>query len=339
MDSFEQSAPRPSADSVLPLPPLAVPEALDSLDWAWRLGFEQPLFERPQLTSVADATLAAAGREDLVTRLSNLANVLDAARVDDILLPAAHSNARGALNRMKLALGRKLTDPDKSAAQDAVDELRAVVQLRVALQHKTTTSTRHPDQETALARLGLDFPANPSVAWERVRRTVVDAAAAIRRALRAQLNYCKPQLATRGWVPDPLPVQCQRRAQAPRADRSWQAGSTASTWLPGSSPRRYSLLAGQFQQRSPSTTFSSRTPSSATSQARSRPGCQGSRPTPETTPTKWLRPTATRLMGQVPVVRGHEGPPGGELHHLPPEARARERGLGDQHQRPLLGLR
>ncbi len=114
-DSAEQRAPREDVNAPAPLPALAVPEALDSLDWAWRLVFGQPLFQRPQLTSVADSALWVVGREDLVARLSSLADVLAAAQIDDSLLSSADAKAQGALNRMKLALDAKLSDPDKSS--------------------------------------------------------------------------------------------------------------------------------------------------------------------------------------------------------------------------------
>lgn len=101
VDSFEQNAPGHLVDPALPLPPLAVPDALDSLDSAWRLVFS------PLLSICATHKRRGFDTPDGWSRGSHheVANVLDAAKVDDSLLPSTDSRAAGALNRIKARIG------------------------------------------------------------------------------------------------------------------------------------------------------------------------------------------------------------------------------------------
>jgi hypothetical protein len=186
VDSFEQTIPRRPSDPSVPLPVLAIPEALDSLDAALRLLFRAPLFHRPQLTSVAETSLSALNREDLIARLSGVATVLDAASVDGALLQSDEAKVKGSLLRMRLALNSRLDEDLKDPVDDAIDQLRAVIDLRTAFQHKVLSRGR--DLETACARLQLDFPLNPPDAWESIRHTITKSVSTIRQALRAQAD-------------------------------------------------------------------------------------------------------------------------------------------------------
>ncbi len=184
-----RGAPDSRAEAAL-LSPMALAEALDFLDSAWRNVFSQPLIGRVQLTSAANLTQIVNRRDDFESRLSHLSDLFGAFRIgDDLLRPSSVKQLKlaGSLLRMGRVTKERLSEPDRTSASKAIDELRAIVDLRAALQHKVTPDKRKPDLPTALRRLGIGFPPDWQQAWIEVQLRTVESVAEIRRALLATL--------------------------------------------------------------------------------------------------------------------------------------------------------
>jgi hypothetical protein len=164
-----------------PLPPQALPEALDHLDPVWRNAFNEWLFVHPHMTEVSGLALPVQSRADFESRLSYLADVLKSARVPDGLLDArsAEELPRDAsLGRLKAVLRARLSAEDLDEAIAAVAILSNVTRLRVALQHSDAEGL-----PAAMARLGLEPSQDWTNSWELLRHRILGGLTDLRRAV------------------------------------------------------------------------------------------------------------------------------------------------------------
>lgn len=149
------------------LPPMALPEALDHLDLAWRLATGDHLVRVPRAAMAAKLTQPTASAEEFESRCSALADLLNC-----LNLPSQG----GTLQNMKSKLGELLGD-SAGRAQAAVDTLRWVVALRAGQQHQG--ADRRAEQ--AKVALGLaSYAGQWDGAWDRLRAVTVQAVDTIR---------------------------------------------------------------------------------------------------------------------------------------------------------------
>lgn len=166
----------------LPLLPEALPEALDFVASVWQNVTRTRLLNLRQVTAASQLGMSASAREDFVSRMSALADVFKAIQVDQSLYDQAAAKGldpEATLARVRLATQRLLSAPDLNSASAAISILQNIVQVRTALQHEKTKM----DLPTALAKLGIPFPAPWADIWERIRRRAVGALRELRQAL------------------------------------------------------------------------------------------------------------------------------------------------------------
>lgn len=164
-----------------PLPPLALLDALDHLDLAWRLATNERLVALPRTVLAGRLTQPAASAEEFESRCTALADV-----IANFQLPnnEAVEDKRGSLNRLPAFLEQRLGER-ADAALAGVMTLRQIVGIRNAQQH-TATSHRYEKDRRAL---GLDvFGVEWGAAWEHIRSVCVIALDGVREALVADLN-------------------------------------------------------------------------------------------------------------------------------------------------------
>jgi hypothetical protein len=151
----------------IPVSPLTLPEAFDYLDVCWRLAFERkPLVRVKNLTGVAMLSLPCATHEELIARLSALADVLNSLDIPDTLLPEPSKVQPGTLNRLQACLKGRLEAAEHPGCDHAIALLRAVMSLRVSFQHSVTAR----DLPTVCFQLSLPFPLPAwGETWERLR--------------------------------------------------------------------------------------------------------------------------------------------------------------------------
>ncbi len=153
--------------STEPLGPMALPEALDHLDLAWRLLTGEHLVRVPRTAMAAKLSQPVASVEDFESRCSALADLLNA-----LNLPPRPAT----LQNMKLRLGELLGEA-AGRAQAAADILRSVVALRAGQQHQGADARA----EQARVALGLaPFGSNWPGAWNHLRSVTVQALDTIR---------------------------------------------------------------------------------------------------------------------------------------------------------------
>lgn len=158
-------APTP-VPSMAALPPMALPDALDHLDLAWRLVAKEHLVHVPRAAMAAKLTQPVASAEEFESRCSALADLLNALNLPK---PAT-------LHNLKAKLGELLGD-HAGRAQAAVDTLRRVVALRAGQQHQGA-DTRAEEAKVALGLAA--FAANWEGAWEHLRAVTIQALDTIR---------------------------------------------------------------------------------------------------------------------------------------------------------------
>jgi hypothetical protein len=168
-----------------PTSPLGLPESFDVLDTTWRLVFgKKRRFVSPgTLLSVAALGQDCADRAEFESRLSALADIIDAIRVEDDLLPPGLTNAQkqGTINRLSECLLATLSADQHSQIHKAIRTLRLVRQARNAMQHGKVEG----GLLAKLAVLGIhDAPPNWRGAWDLVRAHTSDALAILRVELR-----------------------------------------------------------------------------------------------------------------------------------------------------------
>jgi hypothetical protein len=152
--------------SPVSLPPMALPDALDHLDLAWRLATAEHLLRVPRAAMAAKLTQPAVSVEEFESRCSALADLLNALNLPK---PAT-------LHNMKAKLGELLGE-SAGRAQTAVDTLRLVVTLRAGQQHQGA-DTRAQQAKVAL---GLaSYAGDWGGAWDHLRAVTVQALDTIR---------------------------------------------------------------------------------------------------------------------------------------------------------------
>jgi hypothetical protein len=157
------------------LSPMALPDALDHLDLAWRLATTERLVHVPRAAMAAKLTQPAASVEEFESRCSTLADLLNS-----LNLPSQG----GTLQNLKTRLGGLLGD-DACRAQAAVDVLRWVVALRAGQQHRGADARA----EQAKLALGLaTYTGNWGAAWDRLRAVTVQALDTIREEISSLLD-------------------------------------------------------------------------------------------------------------------------------------------------------
>jgi hypothetical protein len=161
--------------------PRELPDALDHLDAVWRLAFDRsPLLKLKRAADVAGLAQPCTTADEFESRLSDLGDVLKGLEVEDGLLPGTEIPKGESFNRLSALLGERLVAPEKDRAWQAMQTLRAVVELRNAAQHSHAAGKL----PTALAKLDLRFPiTNYGETWDQVRAKTIDALAAIREAI------------------------------------------------------------------------------------------------------------------------------------------------------------
>jgi hypothetical protein len=158
-----------------------LPDAIDHLDAVWRLAFSKsPLLRLRRASDVAGLAQSCSTADEFEGRLSDLAEVLKALKVDDALLPGTKIPREQTFNRVTDVVEERLSGIQKDKALQAIKTLRTVADLRDAAQH-AHAADRLP---TALSNLGLPFPITDyGETWDQVRAKTIDALAAIREAV------------------------------------------------------------------------------------------------------------------------------------------------------------
>jgi hypothetical protein len=170
----------PYEPDVLPLPPMAVPEALDYLSAIWQVGYGTPLIPHVDLATGASLALPVANRSDVVDRLSSLSAILKAIRIKNELLLAKDATLRPdeSFKRLRSVLGQ-LVEPERTGALDAVAVLERINQLRNGIQHPGSSKPL----ELLFAALSLPFPPDWPSTWDRIRHQLIGALATIRTSI------------------------------------------------------------------------------------------------------------------------------------------------------------
>ena len=169
----------------IPASPLALPEALDFLDTAWRFAFgkRQALLQLRDTVTIAKLSQACATRADFESQLSALADILKAMDIPDALL-SKEINKDQTLNRLLDCLQPRLESNDYQEVERAVSTIRTVNKVRVALQHGGASRAL----PTNLAKLGIPYPPRWGDAWDRIRAATIEALRVVREKV---LKYAK----------------------------------------------------------------------------------------------------------------------------------------------------
>ncbi len=160
----------------IPLHPssLSVPEAVDYLNAVWRLkvGSSEPLLRISRAEAAAKLALDCATVDELESRLSAFAGILGQVR-----LPGQEGDRK--LVDLRTFLDRLLDGDSATRATAAIDDLRAIVALRVWWQHPG--SRPETEARKAARRLGLTLPSEDwGTTWRQLQSRSVDALSAIR---------------------------------------------------------------------------------------------------------------------------------------------------------------
>jgi hypothetical protein len=146
---------------------MALPDAFDHLDLAWRLLTGEHLVRVPRAAVAAKLSQPVAAVEEFESRCSAVADLLNCLNLPE---------QGGTLQNMKAKLG-ELLGAEAGRAQAAVDTLRSVVALRAGQQHQGA------DTRAEQARVSLGLPAyagNWEGAWNHLRLATVQALGTIR---------------------------------------------------------------------------------------------------------------------------------------------------------------
>ena len=169
------------AQSPAPLYPssLSLPEAIDYLNAVWRLtvGKGDALFQISRAEAAAKLALDCANVDELESRLSSFAGILT-----QIRLPGQEGNKK--LIDLRDFLEQRLDQDSSDRTTVAVDDLRAVVALRVWRQHPGTRVDK--TARDASQRLGITLPSDDwAGTWQHLRLRAVSALSAIREEIEA----------------------------------------------------------------------------------------------------------------------------------------------------------
>jgi len=153
---------------------LSLPEAIDYLNAVWRLtvGNGDALFRISRAEAAAKLALDCASVDELESRLSAFAGILSQLR-----LPGQQGHRK--LVELREFLERRLDSDAAARTTVAVDDLRAVVALRVWRQHPGSGVDKAA--RDAAQRLGITLPSDDwGGAWQHLRMRSVTALSVIR---------------------------------------------------------------------------------------------------------------------------------------------------------------
>ncbi len=167
-----------------PLPPAALPQALDRLDLVWQLTFSKKLLNVPRASLPVALTLPVSGVEEFHSRCSALADILDG------LAPKTGAErGRDVFERMNARIRDKLA-PGAGRAINAVRILRSATGVRDGQQHNRAQAKYEP----ARRALGLTgFGDDCTGAWEQMRQRVCEALDVIADELLTHLEASREQ--------------------------------------------------------------------------------------------------------------------------------------------------
>lgn len=148
---------------------LSLPEAVDYLNAIWRLHAGKALIRIGRAEAAAKLVLDCANADEFESRLSALCSILDAVNVPD--------QKESKLSNLSEYLRTELTEESATRALDAVDDLRALFDLRVWRQHVGTEGRA----ARGMSRLGISLPVYEwNDAWHHIQARTVAALSAIR---------------------------------------------------------------------------------------------------------------------------------------------------------------
>jgi hypothetical protein len=159
------------------LPPMALPEAFDHLDLAWRLVMRSPLIGAKRLSRGALLTLQVNSADEFDSHCSAVKDILDHMQVERPQIPAAQQWK--SMNSMQFHL-RNLVPAEVASIDGAIKTLRSVADLRDSQQHDGMASKA----SEARTFLGLSrFSGDWFHDWNMVRFETVQALRVLREAL------------------------------------------------------------------------------------------------------------------------------------------------------------
>jgi hypothetical protein len=160
---------------VAPEPPslypssLSLPESIDYLNAIWRLRTGRPLIRIGRAEAAAKLVLDCASADEFESRLSALCSILDSVDVPD--------REVSTLVGLGTFLQAKLSEGSATRGVDAINDLRALFDLRVWRQHTGTEGRA----ARGMRRLGISLPVHDwSAAWRDVQARTVAALSALR---------------------------------------------------------------------------------------------------------------------------------------------------------------
>jgi hypothetical protein len=162
-----------------PPSPLALAEALDFLETAWRLGFgkRKALFQLRDTVTISKLSQACTTRVDFESQLSALADILKAMDIPDELLSKTEEIKKDhSLTRLLDCLQARLETNDYQEVDRAVSTIRTVNNIRVALQHSGASR----ELPANFAKLGIPYPPEWHSAWDRIRTATIEALRVVR---------------------------------------------------------------------------------------------------------------------------------------------------------------
>ncbi|HTP27213.1 MAG TPA: hypothetical protein VMK12_16365 [Anaeromyxobacteraceae bacterium] len=150
-------------------PPLSLPEAIDYLNAIWRLHADRALIRIGRAEAGAKLVLDCANADEFESRLSALCSILGAVAIPD--------REENKLFNLREYLQTTLTEESAARAVEAVDDLRALFDLRVSRRH-TGTEDR---AARGMNRLGISLPVYDwGAAWHHIQARTVAALSALR---------------------------------------------------------------------------------------------------------------------------------------------------------------
>jgi hypothetical protein len=150
---------------------LSLPEAIDYLNLVWQKHADAPLIRISRAESAVRMALDCATVDEFESRISALCTILGSIHLPD--------RDESKLINLREYVVQKLGD-DGARAADAIDDLRAVFDLRVWRQHAGTDARG----ARGLERLGISLPVYDwGAAWVHVQSRTVAALSALREEL------------------------------------------------------------------------------------------------------------------------------------------------------------
>jgi hypothetical protein len=167
------------------LAPLALPDAFDHLDLAWRLLTTKRLVRVPRASVAAKLTQPVNSAEEFESRCSGLSDLLGSLVVPRGDLP----NESKPLQRLAHELTRLLGPEDRSLA--SVTTLRRIAGIRNAQQHSGSAARYDVDRaQLGLPRFGSDWAG----AWDHIRLTTVFALTTIRESIEGIIDQAEDSM-------------------------------------------------------------------------------------------------------------------------------------------------